>query len=115
MEYKPPSIEHVSIGDIRAMSTEGFSFVTVYLSFETDDTGAHPSIEIEVPVKWDISWSVEKIYEVALEKAKGVMHASIGLISPLNVQQLEQLKVDLLAIEEKKTSESMENLAKPLL
>lgn len=115
MTYNPPRIDHISVGNIRAMNPDGFSFVTVYVSFEEDDTGAHSSIEIEVPVKWELSWTVERIYEAALEKAKGVMRASNDLISPLNLQQLEQLKADLLAIEEKKSSEGMENLAKLLL
>lgn len=112
MNYKTPKINYVSFGDIGAVSPEGFRFVDVYISFSKDESGAHPSMKIYVPVKCDSSWSVERIHEAALEKAKGVMRGASDSISPLNAQQLEQLKADLLAIEEKQLSEGTEIFSK---
>ena len=73
------------------MTTDKFGWVTVWVSFTDQETNAHPSIELKVPIKYDRGSTVDEVRSSAVEKAKHVLAAATGLLAAHDLAGLQRL------------------------
>ncbi len=78
-----------SIGDL--MTEENFGWVNVSIWFTDQETNAHPSIELKVPIKYDRGSTLDEVRESAIEKARQVLVVANGLLAAHDLAGLQRL------------------------
>ena len=85
-------LESFSIGPIGQLVTERrFGWVPVYVSLTDGETGAHPSIEIRVPIQYKGNWTIDQLRAVAFDKAQAVMSEVQTLMNQHGMDGLQKL------------------------
>ncbi len=78
-----------SIGDL--ITEDKFGWINVWVSFTDEETNAHSSIEVKVPIKYDRDWTLDEVRRLALEKARLVLAAATGLLGEHDLAGLQRL------------------------
>ena len=78
-----------SIGDL--MTEDKFGWVNVSITFTDQETNAHPSIELKVPIKYDRGSTLDEVRGAAIEKARQVLVAATGLLAAHDLAGLQRL------------------------
>ena len=87
MEFQDFQIN--SISDL--MTEDKFGWVSISISFTDQETNAHPSIELKVPIKYDRGSTVDEVRGLAIEKARLVLAAATGLLAEHGLVGLQRL------------------------
>ena len=83
------SFQIVSIGDL--ITEDKFGWVTILIGFTDQETNAHPSIEVKVPIKYDRGSTLDEIRGSAVEKARLVLAAANDLLAEHDLAGLQRL------------------------
>ena len=78
-----------SIGDL--VTEDKFGWVNVSITFTDQETNAHPSIALIVPIKYDRGSTLDEVRGAAVEKARLGLAAATGLLGEHDLAGLQRL------------------------
>ena len=89
MTLEIESFKIESIGNMLKVGDDEFAWVKAYISFNEQETTAHPSIQMEIPIRYERSWTVGKVREVAFEKARRIIAETNNLFGKNSLEELQ--------------------------
>ncbi len=78
-----------SISDL--MTEDRFGWVSVSITFADQETNAHASIQLEVPIKYDRGSTLDEVRGSAVEKARQALAAANDLLAANDLAELQRL------------------------
>ena len=69
---------------------DGVKRVKVFTELADADTDMRSSVEVNVPVKFDYSWTMNQVHEAALEATRAALQASASVLSSTSLDGLRE-------------------------
>ena len=72
-------------------TTDRFGWVQIKVSFQTGDDDPREGIQIDVPVRYQRSWTIEQIREAAYAEARSLLARTSGMFAQHSLAEFQQL------------------------